>query len=438
MKKRVNPRSGRKAEDGSVTTVLAEIRSLALEVKGDAIPLKLLDDLSWMVDRGLENRVLKLLDEDLSEDSSSAIAFGVKLAASRLTFPGIPGSLAKKGAIEELETLVLIPFAILVNASFLVGELSQFPIELPEAVGRASELGLFQQAFGLSDDVTVYIDPRLYQPQSDEWLVPSATRSYIKSIAAHLQGPETPVTPLSLDYRRPLRPRWDGALDDEIDICHRLICGAIVTRLGKSLRSLEEAGDLVFGERDDEAGMEEIFEEFSRLIEQELRSRSGMTEATVMANAAPVELWDVPRFAFQTQRLASLGFAIQMALEEFEDREPGGRAMRSVLYVSTHGSENVLQEVRFAAYLVDDDDVEEERAIFTYVWQIAFELEELEDLDGAMAEVADRLNATVNAVEDLRPAEQCEDCGAALFGGPGGKMYHEVNDLNECPPPFQN
>ncbi len=439
MKKRGKRKSGRKAEGGSASKVLERIRNHSLATNADSFPLELLDDVRWMVDSGLEKRVWNLLEEDLPEESCEALVFALRIAASRLTLLGIPDSLANDGEIEEPQPVVLIPFAILLSATFLAGEAAQFPTELHDATGRAVQSGLILRALDLSDDVTLFLDPRLYQPHHDEWLRPSATRRYLKSIAAQLGRPATPVAPLSNDYRRQLRHGADDLLADEVDVCQRLICGGIITELGEGGEALAEAGVLLFGDPDNEYVVEEDrFQEFTRLIEDELAGRCRMTQFTVMVNPTPIELWDVPRFVFQVQRSVSLGLAIEMALEEFREMEQAGRELKSALYVSLHSSEETVQEIRYAAYLVDDDDAEEEAPFFSYAWEIAIELEAPDDIDEATGNIAAQLNASVNMVEGLLPDERCHHCGAKLFCGPGGKLYHELDDPDPCPPPFEN
>ena len=433
MKKKQRKSKGeRKAQSGSASKVVDRIRSNSLAINADSFPAELLDDVRWVVDRGLEKRVWELLEEDLPEESSRGIVFALRLAASRLT---LLGSRDTKGEeIEELQPMVIIPFAILFSATFLAGEAAQFPIELPDSIGRAVESGLMHQALGAPDDITVFVDPRLYQPQHHEWLRPSATRRYLKSIAEHLPWPATPVAPLSSGYKLRLQP---GPLPDAVGLCQRLICGAIVTAVGEEGHSLAEASELLFGDREDESGvMEEKFRELNRLIEDELAVRCLMTESTVLTNPTPIELWDVPRFVFQVQRTVSLGVALEMALEGFRETEASQRELKSSVYVSMHGSEENLKEFRFAAYLVDEKGTEEEGPFFSYAWEVAFELEEPEDIDEAIEDIADQLNASVTMVEALLPDERCEYCGARFFRGPGGHLYHE--DVDDCPPLFEN
>lgn len=432
MKKGRRSKSGRKAE-GTAAKVLARIRSLSLSANEDGGGIQLLEDVTWMVDRRLEDRVLKLLEEDLPEESCNTIVWALRVTATRLTLLGI------QDASEEPQPLVLIPFAILLHFSFLAGEAAQFPTELNESASRAMEEELIQQALGLPDDVTVFVDPRLYQPQHEEWLRPSATRRYLKSIVEHLEEPATPVTPLISEYKqRQLFRDEDDLLPDEVGVCQGLICGGIITRLGEGGEALERVGKLLFGDPDDESDVdEERFEEFTRLIEDELAGRCLMTTFTVMVNTVPIELWDVPRFVFQVQRSVSLGLAIEMALEGFREGESTGRDLKSALYVSLHGSEETVQEIRYAAYLVDDNGTEEEAPFFSYVWEIVFAVEAPEDIDEATGDIAAQLNASVNMVAGLLPDETCEHCGSKLFRGPGGKLYHEFDDVH-CPPPFED
>ena len=432
-KKRGTSKSARKVEGGGgASTVIDRIRSSALRTNADSGSVELLDDVTWIVDRGLEKKIWMLLEEDLPEDGYEAIVFATKLAASRFTLLGTAGPEAAR-EIDELQPMVIIPFAILFSASFLSGEAGQFPTSLRDSIGRAVESGLIHQALGMPRDITVFCDPRLYQPQHHEWLQPSATRRYLKSIAEQLTDPTIDVAPLITDYKVTLRP---GDLPDEVDLCQRLICGAIVTPVGEEGRSLSEAGELLFGDRDGESSVkEERFQELNRLIEEELAGRCLMTESTVLVNPTAIELWDVPRFVFLVQRTVSLGLAIEMALEGLRETEPD-REIKSALYISMHGAEESLSEFRFAAYLVDERGIEEEAPFFNYAWEIAFEVEEPEDINEATADIAAQLNASVNMVEGLLPDERCEYCEARFFRGPGGHLYHE--DVDDCPPPYEN
>ena len=431
-KKRVSSKSRRKGEGVKASTVLARIRSNALGITGDNLPVELLKDLMWIVDRGLEKKVWKLLEEDLPEKSYEAIVFATKLAASRFTLMASVSEAARE--IEEGQAMVVIPFAILLSVAFLAGEEYQFPTALPDSIGHAVESGLMHQALGMPEDVTVFFDPRLYKPQHPEWLQPSATRRYLKSIAEHIANPTLRVDPLSSDYKRRVQT---GLMPDEVEMSQRLICGAILTSMGGEGHSLAEAGNLLFGDRTDESNvMEEEFKELNRLIEDELAERCRLTESTVLANPTPIELWDVPGFVFQEQRTVSLGVAIEMALEGVRENEPD-REIKSALYVSTHGSEESLSEFRFAAYLIDEEGLEE-ALFFNYAWEIVFEVEDPEDINEAIADIAGQLNASVNMVDGLRPDERCDQCGAKLFCGPNDESYHELVDQDDCPTPLEN
>jgi len=229
-----------------------------------------------------------------------------------------------------------------------------------------------------------------------------------------------------------------GQLPDELDVCHRLICGAIVTAVGEEGEALAEAASLLFGDREDESGtMEEKFQELNHLIEDELAERCLLTDSSLLTNPTPIELWDVPRFVFQVQRTVSVGLAVEMAIEELRETEPE-LELKSALYVSVHGSEESLNEFRFAAYLVDEDGNEEEAPFFSYVWEIAFEVEVPGDINEATVEMAAHLNASVNNVQGLQPDSRCDHCGAKLFCGPGARFYHELVDPDECPTTYEN
>ena len=436
-KERGKREGGPKSKNAGASKVLERIRDLSLLVNADAFPIELLEEVRWMIDRGLEKRVWNLLEEDLPEESFDAIVYAVRLAASRLTLLGTQVSPAT--GEEEPQPMVLIPFGLLFSATFLAGEAAQFPTELPDTIRRAVESGLLRQSLGLPDDVMLFLDPRLYRPDHDAWLRPSVTRSYMNSIAAHLERPSTPVAPLTMHYKRRSRPGSDELLWGEVDTCQRLICGAIITDVGKGAEALADADKLLFGDRDDESSVEQDrFQEFDKLIEDELAGRCRMTQFTVMANPMPIELWNVPRFVFQVQRSVSLGLTMEMALEDMQEETDPGRELKSVLYVSMHGHEETLQEFRYAAYLVDEQGTEEESPFFTYAWEIAFDLEAPIDIDEAVGEIAARLNASVSTVEGLRLDEECDNCGAKLFCGPGGKTYHDRADMEECTLPYEN
>ena len=430
-KKRSTDKSGRKAA-GGVSAVIDRVRSNSLATSDHVMP-EMLDDVAWIVDRGLERRIWKLLEEDLPEESYDAIVFATKFVASRLMIAG--SSVLHPGEIAEMLPMVIMPFAILLNATFLAGEAEQFPTSLPDSVGHAVESGLMHLALGMHDDITVFCDPRLYQPQHPEWLQPSATRRYLKSIAEHITDPTTHVAALTGDYKLMPEP---GPLPDDLEVCQRLICGAIVTPVGEDGEALEESARLLFGDRDDESGVkEEKFQELARLIEDEFAGRCLLTESSVLINPMPIELWDVPRFVFQVQRTVSVGVAIEMALDQLQEKEPD-RELKSALYISVHGSEESLNEFRFAAYLVDEDGNEEEAPFFTYAWDIAFEVESPEDIDDATGDMAAQLNASVTNVKGLQSDERCHRCDAKLFFGRGGKLYHELVGPDECQPPFEN
>ena len=161
-----------------------------------------------------------------------------------------------------------------------------------------------------------------------------------------------------------------------------------------------------------------------------MENRCRMTEFTVMASPPPIELFEVPRYAFQMQRTVSIGFATEKALEEFQEMAPA-EEIKSTLYVVALGSDGKIEEFRLAAYLVNDDGIEEEMLFFCYPWEIARQLESPEDFDEAVSGVAARLNASINVVEGVHPDVRCNDCHAKLFPGPGARFYHSPEDLDE-------
>ena len=87
-----------------------------------------------------------------------------------------------------------------------------------------------------------------------------------------------------------------------------------------------------------------------------------------------------------------------------------------MVYVSTHGTDDTIEEVRIAAYPSRSG---KESFFFSYVWEINAEFEDMEDVTHEIGRIAEVLKATVVQVDGLLPDDRCACCDKKTFRGPG-------------------
>lgn len=383
---------------------ITRIRALA-EAMGDApLPAELLDEVESLVDQGSDKQIHRLLDDmELSEEAWTTIDYCLQEAGYRLRAWSFPQD-------KEPETFVVIPFAVMFSIPVLKEEMRSFPIRLPATVQEASEKKIIRRALGLGQKPTIYLDDRLYCTDIPHWRQESVTRRFIKSFVEFARGEITKPLPLAVTSKRSARGGF-GELDiGEVNILHRVLCGVVVARENGTGKLESRLFNEMKADRVSELG---------NMIRAELASLGLHTEVEVSVFPHLAELWQVPEIGLQLQRHLHLSIETEVAMQRLLDMVQPGEVIAPVLYVSHHGGEELIREIRLAAYSSE----EAKEPFFTYVWQIAHELEQPDDVSEGVMEIGRLLSARLVMLDGLYPNQRCSDCGGVLFPGPSGMSH---------------
>jgi hypothetical protein len=308
---------------------------------------------------------------------------------------------------------------------FALPMLERRPRRLPDQISAATKQAITTKAIhrllGCDSDTKVVLDPHLYHIDEPEWRTASITRRYLKSIAASVSRNQRrfgrlvpPVTESSI---------FEASFDSGI-VFQRVICGAVVVRsdpdcvAGLVAQMFEWGGS--------ENGVSR-FREVAELIRRDLESQGVETHSLVFVYPAVLELWEVPEEGVRLLRGADLSFGVDIAMARLLESTPSGETVDPVLYVSAHGLEGVVEELRLAAYASEGAA----EAFFTFDWELLPELEDPDDVVGSIREVATLLKARPLWIEGLLEDARCEECGAKLYCGPSGPV-HGVDE--DCEP----
>ncbi len=406
----------KKEKEDSAKRVLERIRrSAALLKKGD-YPDELFDDVLWMVERGLEEKVYQLIEEEeYDEEVLDVLAMALHEAGYRLYLSFVPASKQEKASVREEIPAIMIPFAIIFAVPVLIGEAASFPTELPLTIKRAAEDRIIRDALGLDEGGSIFLDDRLYRVDHTEWRQESAAREYLNSLASYLTKSKKKFPPLAADYNDPPQFHGDPYQLERMSIIQRAVCGAVLTNQGEEGEEALEFEDHIFGESE-----EGRFDALGNLIKEELASHMAGPEFDVFVYPYLVELNEVPESGLQLQRTIQISLETERAMQNLLEMAPPGEVIEPLLYVSRHGGDEVVEEIRLAAY---GREAEDEEPFFTFVWEIVHELEDPEDVSEAIVEISKQLNAKILLVEEILSDERCDDCGAKLYHGPGGLSH---------------
>ncbi|MCI0486450.1 MAG: hypothetical protein L0229_07600 [Blastocatellia bacterium] len=395
--------------------VMERIRRAAKSIDRGAEPSGFFDDVLWMVERGFEWQVYELIDEEEFEDKTyAALEFALHEAGYRLYMPALHETDRREPSDEEGSQSVMVPFAFIFAVPVLMEDANNFPTRLPMTIRRASKKKIIRRILGLDGTDSVFLDNRLYRVDHYEWRRESAARRYMLSLASHVKDPDTRFQPLARDYKK--AAGFAGRLDlDKISILQRAVCGAVLVSEGVYDDKEMEVEERLFEERE-----EGELDELARIIKEELASHLAGPELDVFILPRFVELDEVPESGLYLQRTIDISLEIERAMQSLLETVQSGEIIEPLLYVSRHGEDDMVEELRLAAYAREGED---EDPFFTYVWEVVHELEDPEEVSETIVDISKQLNARILLVDDLLPDERCGDCGEKLFQGPGGPAH---------------
>jgi hypothetical protein len=395
---------------------LLEIRQIALNIEDDVeeLPLKLWDLIQWMVENKKEKLIKEMLleDEEISDAGVFALDFVLKDIGYRY-----PLSLATKGkkgkAHEEFE---LIPFAILILVPVENEKLNLVPTKLLKTIEKLSKDKILRKALLLSESPAIILDPHLYHVDHSEWVEESSIMQYLDGYNAVLSNLSPTISPLTEDYKRPSVATNENLADTpHFCLVMRALCGAILARDEESLEAEEqlfEHADSIDSESKFEA-RQKAWQKVEETIVKEFEQHGITLPHGIFVNPSAVELWDIPHVSVSLSRILPLQLELHNAIAQLAAEVEDGENFTPMLYVSQHGENENIEEIRLAGYSDPNQD-----PFFKYVWSINPEFDDPDDVANTVITIASELEAEVIAVEGLKPKDYCSDCGEALFYGP--------------------
>lgn len=396
---------------------LLEIRQIAKAVEDDVddLPLKLWDLIQWMVENKKESLIREMmLTEELPDAGIFALDFVLKDIGYRypLSLP-IKG---KKGKT-HLEEFELIPFAILLLVPVADEKLSRVPTKLLKTIEKLTKDKILRKAFLLDERPAIVLDPHLYHVDHEEWLQESSVMQYLDNYTGFLSNLSPVLLPLTEEYKRPSVVSRENIAPDVPHFClvMRVLCGAVLAHEEEALdveEQLFEGTDI-----ESESKLEtkqKAWEKIEEIVVKEFEQHGIDLPHGMFINPSPVELWDIPHVSISLSRILPLQLELHNAIAQLVAEADDGEIFTPTLYVSQHGQEDQIEEIRLAAYSDPNQG-----AFFRYVWVINPELDDPEDVANTVISIASELEAEVIAVEGLMPKDYCLDCGEALFYGPG-------------------
>ena len=398
-------------ETQAAERLLSIRRSVALLNEEDDIPPGLFTHVEWFVTRGLEQQLHDLLEgPTLSEIAAENLGFVLSKVGYRLAF------LAKTDQRPTPEEYILMPFAILFSAMVLPG--TQLLMAMSKVTYDVIQPKLLRETLALDEGIGVFLDPHLYRVDLPEWRKESVVQRYLKSLRGAIAQATGFFTPLTKDFSSPDRPTASVVTDpgaETFSVITRVLIGAVYVPSDK-IKSTEDKLFLC------EEEPKYSFDKIAELLQRELTAQLGPVPEVAVA-FHPIELGDVPPAGGAFRRMAEIDAALSTAVESL--RHLSSIASRApVLYVSTHGTDGTVDEIRIAAYPSDKGG---EAFFFSYVWEINEEFESAEDVTDEIARIAGALHATILQVDGLLPDERCACCEKKTFHGPG-------NAATDAPP----
>jgi len=287
---------------------LDRIRTLALTPGvGEDLPDQLFEDVAWLVARGRDRAVSRLLaDLALPEEGRDVLELALEEAGYRL-----PAVLKNQDG--SFQPGWLIPFALLTVLT--VGSRpSALPVGLSQdAIDRLTEGRLLRQVLRVGEDPLLVIDGRLYRIDHEAWLRPSVVRSYLERVLWFGAGLAGGVPPLFRSSPDP--PGWTVLQRMEsgqlVFVAIRALIGGALAPEGEPAIRLEER---LFGE----TLPPEAFHPIEGLLAGELEA-AGCQPVVPPSLIGPVELYDVPATGLDTNN-AVLAATMDLDLETVHDR----------------------------------------------------------------------------------------------------------------------
>ncbi len=397
---------------------LSEIREIAQNIADDAsdLPLKLWDLVQWMVENKKESLMREMmLTEELPDAAIFALDFILKDIGYR--YPLSLRIKGKKGKY-NLEEFELIPFAILLLFPVADEKLDLVPTKLLKTIDKLTKDKILRKAFQLNESPGVVLDPYLYHVDHDEWLQESSVMQYLDNYSKFLSNIKSNISPLTEDYKRPSIVSRENISPDVPHFClvMRVLCGAILAGEEEALdveEQLFESADSIESDSKLEA-RQKAWEKIEEIVVKEFEQHGIELPHGMFINPSAVELWDIPHVSISLSRILPLQLELHNAIAKLVAEADDGEIFTPTLYVSQHGQNDQIEEIRLAAY---SDPAQ--GAFFRYVWVINPELDDPDDVASTIVSIASELEAEVVGVEGLMPKDYCSDCGEAFFYGPG-------------------
>ncbi|MBI4852867.1 MAG: hypothetical protein HY819_13820 [Acidobacteria bacterium] len=424
-------KANRTTKSGQAEKKLLEIRKVVLNIEDDAeeLPLKLWDLVEWMVENKKESLIREMMieDEEISDAGIFALDFVLKDIGYRypLSLP-VKG---KKGKF-HLEEFELIPFAILMLVPVEDEKLNRVPTKLLKTIEKLTKDKILRKAFLLDERPAIALDPHLYHVDHNEWLEESSVMKYLDGYSAFFSNLSPNIEPLTKDYKEPSLVSRENMVQGTPQFClvMRALCGAILAHDDESLdveEQLFEHSESIDSETKLEV-RQKAWEKVEEIIVKEFEEHGISLPHGMFVNPSAVELWDIPHVSISLSRILPLQLELHNAIAQLTAEIEDGEIFTPTLYVSQHGEDNQIAEIRLAAYSDPNHP-----AFFRYVWVINPEFDDPDDVASTVIAIANELEAEVVALEGLRPKEYCSDCGEALFYGPGENQETIIHSHEE-------
>lgn len=390
------------------------------------IPESLWLAVEWMIDNRQEKRLYNLLEDDeLTDTGFDMLTFLLEDIGYRF---GVTVQTKGQSGRQRITELEFIPLAIVFAALVPIDEINSIPTELPETVAHLIKEKFLRRICDIDDQHSINFDTRLYHVDHKEWGEESAVRAYIKSHFQFLTGSMADIVPLSNDYEKISLTRMINHHKEEEDkegyvLFLRAFCATVTVEGEEEALEVE---DRLFGynretaDEKQERQSENIWQELEESIAGEIEDAGISNIPQVFIYPTPVEFWDVPKIALMMQRNISLRISMEEALDELLANHSGTEPITPSLYVSHHGNDGDIQEVRVAAYA----DVSSP-PFFTYVWQVDPSYDEPDEIANMIIDIAGELQANMVLVNGLLPCDYCPDCGEPVFRGPVEQPAHD-------------
>lgn len=426
-----SPKAEKSTKSALTEKKFSEIRQLLLNIEDDAdeLPLKLWDLIQWVVENEKESfiREIILSDEEISDAGLFALDFVLKDVGYR--YPVSLPVKGKKGKYHS-EEFELIPFAILMMVPVEDEKLGNVPTKLPKTIEKLTKDKILTKALSLGERLALLLDSHLYHVDHNEWVQESSVMKYLDSYSRFLSNSDSSISPLTEDYKKPSVVAREKVSQDLPHFClvMRAICGAVVAHEDDALEIEELLFDLA-DSIDSESKIEakqKAWEKVEEIVVKEFEQSSISLPHGMFINPSAVELWDIPHVSISLSRILPLQIELQNAIAQLGAETEDEEIFTPTLYVSQHGENQQIEEIRLAAYSDPNQG-----AFFSYVWAINPEFDDPDDVANTVITIANELEAEVVALEGLRPKDYCADCGEALFYGPGENQEAIIHNHEE-------